>query len=59
LVLVVDRLVKIVLEVLDRDWNIVFEVFVTLVLVVDRLVKIVFEVLDRDAKILFEVFDRD
>jgi len=47
LVLVVAKLVKIVLEVLDRAWNILFEVLDTLVLVVAKLVKIVLEVFDK------------
>jgi hypothetical protein len=44
-VLVVDRLVKIVLEVFDKDATMLFEVFDKVVLVVDRLVKIVLDVL--------------
>ena len=40
--------VLILLEVLDRDANILFDVLVKFVLVVDRLVNIVFEVFDNE-----------
>ena len=48
-----------VLDVLDKAWNILFEVFVTFVLVVAKLVKIVLDVFESDEKIVLDVFESD